>query len=310
MFRLLAYVLLISAVSTILSIKVSADEVNLFMPINSTADSTVKSGFVKIGNAEIYYEEQGSGTPLLLLHGGGVDCTMWDLQFNEFSKHFRVIRYDARNYGKSTTGDGPYANHEDLAALLDALKIDKAVVLGLSMGGGIAIDFAVEHPERMLALVSVGAGINGAEFEDPDYEKNRIKEQEALKKGDLYEFIEWIIRSWGDGPKRTPEQMNSDVRKKIHYMMWVTYSKFNPKARPQALKHTADKRLHEIKCPTLSITGKLDMSVIHRLSDMLVQQAPNAKHVSVKNVAHYVNMEAPAEFNRIIIEFLKSSLGK
>lgn len=267
-------------------------------------ENIVNSGSVKFGNSNIYYEEKGIGIPVVLIHGGGVDCRMWDSQFDVLAQNYHVIRYDARNYGKSFADNGEYSNEDDLNALLDELKVDKAVIMGLSMGGGIAIDFTLKYPERVLALISVGAGINGAEFRDPDYEKNEVKEQEALKRGDLYEFIEWVIRSWGDGPKRTPDQMNVEVRKKIHLMMWVSYIKYNPKAKPQPLKPYAITRLHEIKVPTLSITGDIDMSVIHRMSDSLVQKVPNAKHVSVKNVAHYVNMEAPDEFNKIVLDFL------
>ncbi len=113
----------------------------------SAAQSQVQSGFAEINGGKIYYEVAGSGHPLVLIHGGQMDRRMWDEQFDLFSKSYRVIRYDVRGFGKSPASTNVYADEEDLAALLKYLQVDKAYIVGLSLGGRIAIDFALTHPD-------------------------------------------------------------------------------------------------------------------------------------------------------------------
>lgn len=107
--------------------------------------SSLKTGFANIGNGQLYYEEKGSGIPLILLHGGLLDRRMWDEQFEEFAKHYRVIRYDARGHGNSESVSDTFSHHEDLKHLMEALDIEKAILMGLSMGGYISTDFAIEQ---------------------------------------------------------------------------------------------------------------------------------------------------------------------
>ena len=114
------------------------------------------TGRVAVEGGTLYYEVRGSGSPVVLLHGGGLDHTMWDPQIGPFTGSFRVIRYDARGHGRSTAPMGPYSMLEDLRLVLDHLNVEWAYLVGLSMGAGVALDFAVAYPERVrkLALVS------------------------------------------------------------------------------------------------------------------------------------------------------------
>lgn len=123
----------------------------------------ITSGTVHVNGVDLYYEVTGKGEPLVLIHGNGGDRRHWDFQFEPLSKEFQVIRYDVRCYGKSvfTNSDIEFSNHDDLKALLDHLNINKAHICGLSMGSGIAVDFALAYPERCRSLIPIGAWANG-----------------------------------------------------------------------------------------------------------------------------------------------------
>src|SRR3954470_6711245 len=110
------------------------------------------SGFAEVNGTKLYYEAAGSGPAVVLVHGGLVDSRLWDEQMQPLSQRFRVVRYDLRGFGKSAAPAGQYWPTEDLRALLDYLKIEKATVVGLSLGGIVAADFAFEHPERVERL--------------------------------------------------------------------------------------------------------------------------------------------------------------
>src|ERR1044071_8135566 len=104
------------------------------------------SGFAEVNGTRLYYEALGEGPAVVLVHGGLVDSRLWDAQMRPLSKRFRVVRYDIRGYGRSAAPTGEYQPLEDLRALLDYLKIDKATLVGLSLGGIVAADMALEHP--------------------------------------------------------------------------------------------------------------------------------------------------------------------
>jgi 3-oxoadipate enol-lactonase len=123
----------------------------------------VQSGFAEVNGTRLYYEIVGRGSHLVLIHGFTLDTRMWDDQFEAFSQHYRVLRYDARGFGKSALpvqGES-YSHREDLKALLDHLKVSQAFILGLSMGGRTAISFTLEYPEVVRALIPVDAVLGG-----------------------------------------------------------------------------------------------------------------------------------------------------
>ena len=161
-------------------------------PAQSQAQSQVQSGFAEINGGKIYYEVAGSGHPLVLIHGGQMDRRMWDEQFDLFSKSYRVIRYDVRGFGKSPASTNVYADEEDLAALLKYLHVDKAYVVGLSLGGRIAIDFALTHPDMTDGIVPVAPGLSGFHFsEDP----NTMDSWRAALAGDWQKVADLWLKS-------------------------------------------------------------------------------------------------------------------
>src|SRR5258708_22980595 len=135
----------------------SSQEVRHIM--NSSAAS--QSGVAEVNGAQLNYELAGAGSPVALLHAGIADSGMWDDQFAHFAAAHQVLRFDMRGFGQSSMPDEPYSLSADLYGLLRQLGIGPAAIVGVSIGGGTAIRFAIEHPEMVTALVPLGAGLRG-----------------------------------------------------------------------------------------------------------------------------------------------------
>ena len=259
------------------------------------------SGYVDVGKAKLYYEEQGQGTPLIMIHGGGLDRRNWDDQFDVLAGQYRVVRYDARNHGLSKAEPETFSHYEDLFRLMESLEIPKAVIMGLSMGGYIAIDFALAHPDKVIALIPVSPGLTGYEFRDKEFLENSKKINEAK---DLDAAVEYIMRSWMDGPRRSPDEVDPAVRNKARQMYKETYEDWRPGSSEQRSDPPAIGRLSKIHAPTLVIVGDLDMPGILEIADMIEKNIPGSKKVVIKGGAHLVNMEKPREFNAAVFDFL------
>src|SRR5574340_333172 len=148
-----------------------------------------QKGFAEVNGTRLYYEVAGEGHPLVLNHGGLVDHHLWDDQFDEFAKHFKVIRYDIRGFGQSgliKSGMEPYSMDRDLYGLLHYLGVEKIYLLGLSMGVALAVDFTLQYPEMVDALITVGAGLSGYEEDDLEELKAQFqKMEEAYNSGNI-----------------------------------------------------------------------------------------------------------------------------
>jgi len=273
-------------------------------PLNNVGkDKEIKTGFCDLGNGSLYYEECGQGPPLILIHAGALDCRMWDQQFVEFAAQYRVIRYDTRNHGKSRTEIVQYSHPDDLARLMDSLHIGRAILVGLSMGGYIAIDFALKYPARVNALITVSSGITGYNFRDPQILEYNAK----LKTAETYEeAVEYILRQWCDGPFRTPDQVDSLVRNKVKNMYSDFFQNFQRGLKENRSDPPAIGRLAEIKKPILTIVGDLDQPGILEIAAMIEKQVPGTQKSVIKGAAHMVNLEKPDEFNATVLKFLRS----
>jgi pimeloyl-ACP methyl ester carboxylesterase len=265
---------------------------------------TVRTGYVPVGRYSLYYEETGKGEPLILIHGGLLDRRMWDGQFELFSRWSRVIRYDNRNHGLSRGLPDTFSYHEDLNRLMEALGIQRARLVGFSLGGAIAIDFALTHPEKVSALVLVSSGLSGYEFRDSTLKANEKRQADAAARKDMNAYVEYFQRSWTDGPRRTPEQVNRDVRQKVRDMCKATLSKPEPDNTTAPLEPPALGRLSSIHIPTLFVLGDLDMPGIQDIAGLVLKAIPGSRKVVIRGAAHMVNMEKPEEFNEVVGEFL------
>ncbi len=261
-----------------------------------------------VGNGRIYYEMAGNGDPLVLCHAGFVDSGMWDGQWADFSRHYRVIRFDMRGYGKSDPVPGPISRRKDLENLLDQLGIQRAVLLGCSMGGSIVLDFALDHPERVDGLVLVSAVPSGFQMQGSP-PPNLLKMISAMQQGDLEQVSELQLRLWVDGPFRRPEQVDPRVRRRAAEMNRIpvehgTWAKVD--ANPiDSLNPPAVERLGQVHVPTLIVVGALDDPEILRAADLMEQGIRGARKAVIPGAAHVPNMEKPEEFNRVVLEFLR-----
>ena len=265
-----------------------------------------KTGYLDVEGGQLYYEVRGDGHPLVLIHAGVADRTMWDAQMEAFTERYRVIRYDTRGYGKTTTEAVEFSNRQDLHDLLRHLGVDSSYVLGISRGSMIATDFALEHPEMVDALVLCAPGISGYQAENiPDEEMARFEKMDELweaKKLDELSDLEADV--WAIGYGRAPEGGNAEVRERVRQMISENYrtQTIEPTARP--LDPPAAGRLHEIKVPTLVIIGNHDTTGCRASANRLAEGIPGAKKVEIKGTAHMVNMEKPEEFTRVVLNFL------
>lgn len=265
-----------------------------------------QSGYAASDGARLYYEIAGRGEPLVLVHAGIADGRMWDGQIAAFARRYRVIRYDMRGFGRSAIVEGPYAHHGDLSALLDSLGLERAVLVGCSMGGRTIIDFALEYPERVRALVPVGSALSGFDAgEDPPQQWEELVAAEAA--GDLERVSELEVQIWVDGPYRGPERVDPGVRDLVREMNLIALkNEASGLGEERPLEPPAVNRLVEIEVPTLVIVGDLDRPATIEAADLLARRIPLARRAVIAGTAHLPNMERPQEFNRVALGFLEA----
>jgi len=273
---------------------------------------------VRIGDLDLFYEEHGAGYPLLLIMGLATDCTAWAFQVPAFQEHFRTIVFDNRGVGRSSKPPGPYSIHQmadDAAALLDRLGIDRAHVLGISMGGMIAQELALRHPARVNGLVLA------CTYPEPDSEVESHR-------------IITLTRFGGTITEEGEMQVDVKALDPLHFLQHMLPLVFNqefiatglPKLLPlfsgamqygfnmeailgqvaAVMGHKATDRLHRIASPTLVITGDRDLLIPPGNSDILAEHIPGARLVKVPGGSHGFNIETPEVFNREVLGFLRT----
>ncbi|MHB8627903.1 MAG: alpha/beta fold hydrolase [Aggregatilineales bacterium] len=265
-----------------------------------------QTGFLDLGDGQLYYEVAGEGHPLVLIHAGVANNRMWDEQFTVFAEHYRVIRYDERGFGqtRSQRKEG-FSDTDDLYALLKHLTVDRTYVLGLSRGGQIAIDFTVAHPEMVNALIPVAAGVSGFPPVFSDTEKRYIAEIEKVDaSGDLVKLNEMEVHLWMDGLRRTGPPPDPVARQKLSEMNYQALTHPDGSLKPKRPDPPAIDHLAEIKVPTLVIWGDVDMLTVEKTGVLLTEKIPGARKFVFSNVAHMVNVERPQEFNQLVLDFL------
>ena len=269
------------------------------------AQTDITTGVLDAEGGPLYYEVAGEGHPLVLIHAGVADHTMWEDQFGVFASHYRVVRYDTRGYGKSPVGENAYSNRQDLYDLLTHLGIEKTYVIGVSRGGQIATDFTLEHPEMVAALIRVAAGLSGFNEQPTDDEMSALTQmEEAWKSKDHTRLADLETRYWADGPGQPEGRAAESVRERVRAMCLSNYALPEGTGQTIVLDPPAIGRLGDIKTPTLIIVGDLDERGVIKAADLLEQGIAGAKKVVILNTAHMLSMEKPEEFNRVVLNFL------
>lgn len=266
-----------------------------------------QTGTLAVNGADMYYEIRGDGHPIVLVHAGIADSRMWDDQMDVFAARYTVVRYDLRGYGRSSMPPEPAAYYEDLHGLMRALGLERAHLVGVSIGGGIVIDFCLAYPEMTTALIPVGPGLGGFEAEPTPAEMALFEEGEAaFKAGEIDRANEIDVRIWVDGPGRVPEQVDPRARARVREMNAATFAHQaeHEAAGSRPLEPPAAGRLGEIRVPTLAIVGDQDVSPVQGAVDKIAAEVPGARKAVIHDAGHVPNMERPEEFNRLVLDFL------
>lgn len=275
------------------------------------SSTPTESGLAEIGNAQIYYELAGAGHPLVMIHAGVADNRQWNNEFATFSKDFRVLRYDLRGYGRSEPIEGDFTHLQDLTALLDNLGLRQPVaVMGCSIGGELALDFALTQAPRAKALIMVSSGPSGLELDVPT-PVAFAEAEEAYNAGDLDLVAEIETQIWFDGMDRRPAQVNQQMRRLAYEMNRRALShdaKGLGKRLPDAQIPAAE-QLERLEIPVLVVVGAQDIPFILAAADHMVTNIPSARKVILRDAAHLCNLDQPDAFQRNVSAFL-DALGQ
>lgn len=270
-----------------------------------TEPPALRTGGAEVNGAVIAYDEAGQGPPLVLLHAGIADRRMWDDHMAALAARHRVVRPDLRGFGDTMAPAGAFAHHADVAGLMAALSLPRAVVVGASMGGAVAVDLAIARPDLVAALVLVGSALDGHVFQDPDTRAGWQAADDALARGALEEAADIEIDMWVAGPGRGPGDVDPGVRERLRAMLLPAYTD-DVEREEEALDPPAAARLDEIRCPALVLIGEHDRPDIVRAADVLGRGIAGARTIPLAGVAHLPPMERPEEFTSILLDFTAS----
>lgn len=261
----------------------------------------LRKAIVNIADTEIYYEVAGKGEWLCMIHGNTMDTRVWDAQFDFFSQYYRVLRYDLRGCGKSAEPKGIYAFDQDLKSLLDYLQVDKAIMMGISVGGGIALNFALNFPENVSALIPADPYITGYKWPQT---APLLKELVAyVQQGDAEAARAiWNDMPWFDHIKNLPSVYPRFAEIVRENSTWFF-------ERPHAVnwgETSISSRLNEITIPALVVIGEHDTSDNHEVARILLSGIMNCRKLTVPGSGHMTMMENPNFFNQHVLEFLQT----
>ena len=248
---------------------------------------------VDVNGARLWVEEEGAGAAVVLVHGGLGDSRLWEPIARTLASRFRTVRYDLRFFGRSESPGVEFSSNGDLVGVLDALEIERAALVGLSAGGGIALDAALAHPQRVWALAHVAAGISGMPVQLYTDEQETAFE-EAVERGDLDAAREVDFAVWA------PLGADDELRD-----MWLA----TPDARglpegatPRQPEPAAD-RLEDVQVPTLVVVATHDPPAQRELGSTAARRIPGARLVEVDS-DHYLTLREAEQLGQLLLEFL------
>lgn len=249
--------------------------------------------------AGIAYEAEGppTGAPVVLIHAFSLDRRQWDDEAALLRDRRRVVRYDLRGHGRSAAPTGPYTSAGDLLGVLDALGIRRAALVGLSAGARVAIDFALEHPERVSRLLLASPGLGGYVPREPMTWMAPVIAAARAGHPDSAAAL------WAATPiMRVPDDAAARVRDMVmdNAKLWTLAS--NPE-RP--LAPPAIERLGDIRVPVLVLVGGGDVPDERRVADTLAAAIPGARELVIPGAGHLLDFTARAAFDSALVRFLR-----
>ncbi|WP_223517312.1 alpha/beta fold hydrolase [Pseudomonas sp. GL-B-19] len=251
------------------------------LPATPQITMASKSAYLDVNGAKIFYRVIGHGSPVVLLHGGLANSDYWGNQVNVLAPHHTVILLDSRGHGRSGRDAQAYGYDlmaDDVVAVLDHLKIHKADVVGWSDGGILGLDLAMRHPDRVGKIFAFAANSKTSGVIQ-GVEKNPT-------------FAAYIDRAGQEYKKlsKTPDKFDEFVEQISH--MWASQPGWS------------DADLKTIKTPVLIVDGDHDEAINREHTEYLAATIPGAGLAILPNASHFAFMQAPADFNAIMLNFL------
>ncbi len=279
----------------------------LLAGLATTACDDVQRGYMTLPDAQLYYEVRGQGEPLIFVHGHSLDSRMWREQVALFDDDYRVITYDARGYGRSSKQDEQqlFTHADDLVRLMDGLGIERAHLVGLSMGGFIVGDLLAMYPERLLSATLCEGHIRSTpSINEPMSDEERAAKQASIDA--IYaQGVENYKQTWFENLMRggsAAERMRRPLGRMIRD--WDGWQALHHEVHCYYAREAMDSlRVRCPQVPTLFIEGHRPGKEAPRPSAMM-DYLPNSRLVIVPDCGHMVNMERPEAFNEALADFL------
>jgi 3-oxoadipate enol-lactonase len=262
------------------------------------------SGGSRLARADggwLQYATAGEGDPVVFIHGFGLDSRMWDPQWQAFAQRHQVVRYDLRGYGDSSVPEGPYSHVDDLLALIDSLGIGPVHLIGLSLGGRIALRVAAQAPNKVRSLTLADSAMDGHTW-TADWLQRWRQMTEAAKRGDLAA----AKKLWREHNLFAPATTQPEVADALRVMI-ERYSGWHlrhPDPGTAPAQPVAE-ALSGISIPTLVMVGELDLPDFQAIAQRLGNELPHADLRTLADTGHMSNMEAPRVFNELVLGFLR-----
>jgi len=241
-----------------------------------------RSGMVPVNGIRLWYAAYGHGAPVILLHGGLANSNYWGLQIPALAPHYEVIVVDSRGHGRSTRNAEPITYHQmasDVLALMDALHIPKAAVVGWSDGAIIGLDIAIHHPERLTRLFAFGANSDPSGVKDPSGSPT---------------FATYVSRTTEEYRKLSPTPTEFSAFHEQLNKMWDTEP------------HFSDAQLRGITVPTWIVDGDRDEIIKREDTDHMASLIAGAGELILPRTSHFAFLQAPQQFNQALLHFLSS----
>ncbi|HEX5631328.1 MAG TPA: alpha/beta fold hydrolase [Acidimicrobiia bacterium] len=261
------------------------------------------SGHIAVPGGSLYAEIDGSGPAVCLVHAGVANLRMWDPQVPALAEHHTVIRYDTRGFGRTESEAVEFSNREDLVAVLDHVGAERAVLVGASRGGIIALDTTLEFPDRVSGFVSVAGGISGYDPGIFTPEMAMWDEVEARWKAKEWEWLaDFETAYWYDGPGQPTDRIEPALRALGHGWILDNYRAEKPEPTPRPLQPPAAARLAELQVPVLVMIGLRDDPGTVASGRFLAESTGGP--LLEFDTAHMINLEQPERFLAALQEFL------
>lgn len=278
----------------------------MLAPACLTAQSGADS--VRVNGVTLRYQVQGSGKPLVLVHGWALNLHEWDNIVNDLARHYRVIRYDRRGYGSSGGRPDPTADAADLKALLESLGVSRAYVMGHSGGAHVALTLAVRYPEMVGGLILFASGpLPGFNPPFTGRDAPPVQQFAVIAKTQGLDSLRAAIAHWGQRVMFQGRPIPPPILAQIQAMLqtYQGYDFLDPAPPSNLAPEARADELGKVKAPTLVLIGDEEMPYLHLVAEALTYGIPEATMVVVRGGGHALSLQEPERFTAEVLRFLR-----